>query len=124
MRARNPYHLSLESILEKLYFISRDKYKKPVSIIAEARGKKEDKLLTREFKNFMTNGTRYLSHRQLQKYIVDLSFREKSKNINGLQLADLSAYPIMRSVRDQNENYLPFQVLKPKLYQHKIFPKK
>jgi len=42
--------------------------------------------------------------------------RDKRKNINGLQLADLAAYPIARYVNDKERANPSFDIIKPKIY--------
>ena len=44
------------------------------------------------------------------------TFKNKKENINGLQLADLVAYPIARYVIEPNRANPAFDVLVPKIY--------
>ena len=43
-------------------------------------------------------------------------FRNKRENINGLQLADLVAYPIARNVIEPNRANPSFSILEPKIF--------
>lgn len=52
----------------------------------------------------------------MKRYGMKISFRDKRDNINGLQLADLIAYPIARYVIDKKRANPAFDELSPKLY--------
>lgn len=125
------YELALSFIIERAVF-SLDEIKnteKQFGIIIEKRGKKEDKKLDEHFQRLLARGTGYVSAQRLRDIDTTIIFRDKTENINGLQLADLVAYPIARYVIEPNRANPAFDVLRNKIYTKnnkryglKIFP--
>lgn len=125
------YELALSFIIERAIFCL-DELKdtsKQLEIIIEKRGKKEDKKLDEHFQRLLSRGTAYVSAERLQEVGLKITFRDKKENINGLQLADLIAYPIARYVIEPKRANPAFDVLKKKIYTKngkryglKIFP--
>ena len=77
----------------------------------------------------VSRGTAYVSSERLQEVGIKITFRDKKENINGLQLADLIAYPIARYVIEPKRANPAFEVLEKKIYTKngkryglKIFP--
>ena len=95
---------SLENSVDKLYFI------------IEKRGKKEDAQLKNHFESLKQIGTYYITPERFKTYNFIIEFRDKRRNINGLQLADLAAYPIARYVADKERANPAFDIIKPKIY--------
>jgi hypothetical protein len=95
---------SIEESIDKLYFI------------IEKRGKKEDAQLRNHFESLLQVGTYYLSPERLKSYNFHITFMDKRKNINGLQLADLVVYPIARYVEDKDRANPAFDIIRPKIY--------
>lgn len=93
----NVYSISLSFLLERAIFFLDGK-PKPASleIIVEKRGKLEDGELLRHYQTVHDKGTSYVSTARIKDYQTKLRFRSKKDNENGLQLADLVAYPIAR----------------------------
>jgi hypothetical protein len=85
------------------------------SIVIEKRGKKEDKQLDDHFQRIVARGTGKLSAEQVALCNPTCTFKNKRENINGLQLADLVAYPIARYVIEPNRANPAFDVLEPKI---------
>ena len=135
-RMENVYGISLSFIMERLIFYidflkkKRDYNNIEVNIIAEKRGKKEDNELLKYYNKILDKGTFYINSKRMKNCFKGLQFKWKRENINGLQLADLIAYPISRFVLDSDEVNYPFEILRNKLYQEgdklyglKVFPK-
>lgn len=125
------YELSLSFIIERtvFYLDSLPDSHKEFHIIIEKRGKKEDKKLDEHFQRLLARGTGYVSANRLKALKLKIVFSDKKENINGLQLADLLAYPIARYVIDKNRANPAFDLLvtkfytkRGKLYGLKIFP--
>lgn len=93
----NPYHLSLEIILERFYYLLRECGVQG-HIVAESRNPEFDADLRQEFDRLMDNKKSYVRGAQLRSRIEGLEFREKRENLAGLQIADLIATPISRFV--------------------------
>mgnify|MGYP001585886212 CR=1 FL=1 len=115
--AKDPYSLSLSFVIERLIFCLDNMDKEStVDIKVEVRGRKEDKMLLSHFNSILDRGTLYISRDRLRKRISDFGFYEKRENIIGLQIADLSAYPLARHLLNPEEPYKPFDILEKKLY--------
>lgn len=87
-----------------------------LDIIIERRGQKEDKRLDDHFQRICARGTGRISPEQLHILRTNFIFRNKKENINGLQLADLVAYPIARYVIEPGRANPAFDILAPKIY--------
>ena len=92
-------------------------------------GKKEDKKLEEHFQRLIARGTGFVSAERLEEVNLKITFKDKKENINGLQLADLVAYPIARYVIEPKRANPAFEKLEPKIYKKnekryglKIFP--
>ena len=100
-----------------------------LDIVIEQRGKKEDKQLEAHFQRIIARGTGNLEAKELSKLNPTFSFKNKNSNNNGLQMADLLAYPIARYVLEPTRSNPAFDVLHSKIYEKegdllglKIFP--
>ncbi|MCJ7502969.1 MAG: DUF3800 domain-containing protein [Acidobacteriia bacterium] len=127
--ARNPYDLALTFCLERLLPLLEEEKQAEVCLLAEARGKTEDKELELSFLRTVSNGTYYIPADRFRAVKFTLSFAEKRKNVTGNQMADLIVYPIARHVLDPAKPNLPYEVLGPKEYKGpgwvrglKVFP--
>ncbi|WP_417368662.1 DUF3800 domain-containing protein [Gelidibacter japonicus] len=112
------YELALSFIIERAIF-SLDEISnvdKQLEIVIEKRGKKEDKKLDEHFQRLLSRGTNYVSAQRLKDVNTKIVFRDKKENINGLQLADLVAYPIARYVIDPQRANPAYDILRKKIY--------
>jgi len=125
------YEIALSFIIERTVFLIDDlpDYNKILEIIIEERGKKEDKKLYEHFQNLLSRGTGYVDSKRLAEYCLSITFLNKKQNVNGLQLADLVAYPIARYVIDRERANPAYDLLESKIYSKngkkyglKIFP--
>ncbi|MGC4128095.1 MAG: DUF3800 domain-containing protein [Bergeyella sp.] len=125
------YELALSFIMERAVFCL-DEVKtetKQLEVIIEKRGKKEDKKLDEHFQRLLSRGTSYVSAQRFREMKTTIVFKSKKENINGLQLADLIAYPVARFVIEPNRANPAFEIFKDKIYTKnnkkyglKIFP--
>ena len=125
------YEIGLSFIIERaIFFLDDLKIKiSGLNIIIEKRGKKEDKKLEEHFQRILSRGTGYIKPERIQAYKLSIQFKAKKENINGLQLADLIAYPIARYVLEPYRVNPSFEVFEHKFYSKngkryglKIFP--
>lgn len=125
------YETSLSFIIERTVFCLyeiKDQNKR-LHIIIEKRGKKEDKKLEQHFQRIRDVGTYYVEADRIKNLQPKIHFRDKHKNINGLQLTDMVAYPIARKFLDGNKPNPAYDLVVNKIYQKggklfgfKIFP--
>ena len=62
-------------------------------------------------------GTYWVSTERLQSHIRRFDFVPKSKNVVGLQIADLVAYPITRHILEPDLINPAFSILEPNIYE-------
>ena len=112
-QARHPYYLSLEFILERdSLLMRRQNISATGYILAESRGKQPDQLLKAEYWRLQSSGTSY--QRDLSN-VTGLWMEKKAKNIVGLQIADLVAYPIAAQVLRPQVEQKAFDVIYDKI---------
>jgi hypothetical protein len=125
------YEISLSFIIEQavFYLESLKGSDNSLNIIIEKRGFKEDKKLDEHFQRILSRGTGYVTPGKLSKFNLTIDFKNKNENINGLQVADLVAYPIARHVMEPQRVNPAFDIFKEKIYSKlrrgyglKIFP--
>ena len=126
--ATNPYDLALTYTFERVLHFLEGVGETSLPVTAEARGKIEDNELAAAFLRIVTEGTRFHSVEQLRTLNCPLSFRRKSDNIAGMQVADLCAYPAARQVLKPDQSNQAYEVIKPHIYRRnsvtgwKVFP--
>ena len=119
----DPYELALLFAMERLVSVIEEAHQTEVMVIAEKRGRNEDRLLHVAFQRIVTRGTEYVSLDRFKKIKFTLRFLPKSMNIVGTQLADLAAYPIARRALYPDKPNPAFEIVRKKFCrQFKIFP--
>lgn len=115
-RPENPYNLSLEFIIERIFYYLKNKNNGIVKkVIAESRGFNEDNALKETYSNIQFNGTRYIKNKELiNLFPNEIIFKKKLSNVEGLQIADLCAYPLRKYLENQNDD--AWRVVESKLY--------
>ncbi len=114
--ARSPYDLALDHTMEMVLHFLQGCGETHLPIVAEARGKREDDQLRTAFQELMQNGTRQHSAEQFRRLLCPLTFRRKTDNIGGLQLADLCAHPCARAILKADQRNQALDAVKPHLY--------
>ena len=116
--ADDVYQIALSFVIERAIFYLDDQagQDKHLHLTIERRGSKEDAKLREHFQQICSRGTGYVSPGRLQQYRLSIEFRAKRDDVNGLQLADLIAYPIARHVMDPDRANPAFDVLAGKFY--------
>lgn len=91
--AQHPYHYCLNVILERyvMFLLQRGMG----DVIAEARGKKEDRALGQVYDLFFQQGTYYLRPELVQRVLTsrNIKLKKKDRHTVGLEIADLLAIP-------------------------------
>lgn len=127
--AVDPYDLAFTFTLERLLPLLERAGQNDVTIMAEARGKKENAQIERSFLHFVNEGNDYIPASRLRKIQFRMRFYRKECNMIGMQIADLAAFPIARYALDPTAPNNPFDLLRPKIYKGpglvkglKVFP--
>lgn len=111
------YEIALSFVIEQAIVVLQNiDSTAQLSIVIEKRGKKEDKQLDDHFQKLLAVGTGILTSEQVNQFNLSFTFRNKKENINGLQLADLVAYPIARNIIEPKRANPAFDVLVEKIY--------
>ena len=111
------YEIALSFVIEQAIVVLQNiNPQSQLSIVIEKRGKKEDKQLDDHFQKIIAVGTGILTNEQVNQFNLSFTFRNKKENINGLQLADLVAYPIARNIIEPNRANPAFEVLELKIF--------
>ena len=106
----NPYDISLQFCLERLYGYLEDQgaSDKSLTCVFESRGKKEDGQLARVFSEICGGANSW------GKLQFSLHFASKQMNMIGLQIADLAAYPTARYIMDRKAKNPAFEAIEPR----------
>ena len=111
------YEIALSFVIEQaIVVLKKINSQAQLSIVIEKRGKKEDKQLDDHFQKILAVGTGILTVEQVNQFNLSFTFRNKKENINGLQLADLVAYPIARYIIEPNRANPAFEKLEGKIF--------
>lgn len=111
------YEISLSNLVERtVLFMKEQGLEGKLEIVLEKRGKKEDRELTSHFNAILDNGTSKVSVEDLKSLATRFHFRWKKDNVNGLQLADLLAYPIARQFLHPEKKHPSYEVFEDKFY--------
>jgi hypothetical protein len=95
----HPYHYCLMALLER-YVLWLIKANSCGDVMAESRGKKDNRKLERSYARLYDQGTPFVGYKMFQRRLTsrELKIKDKAANIAALQLADLIANPSMRSM--------------------------
>jgi hypothetical protein len=93
--AAHPYHLALGFMLQR-YASYLNHIGRAGDVMAEARGKVEDRLLVDSYERVFTQGVWMTNAQVFQAALTSSQLKLKSKAVNvaGLQLADLLGHPV------------------------------
>lgn len=114
--AKDPYALCLSFVLERTIFCLDSHKGSTVDIVIEKRGKREDAQLLAQYNAILDLGTYYVKPFRLKQKINSFESKWKKENVIGLQVTDLIAYPIARSVLQPNIKYPTYEIIKNKIY--------
>ncbi len=105
LAALHPYHYCLSIITEQYLNFLENKNGKG-DIMAESRGKKEDRLLSNTFTNFYTEGNQFYSPEKIQSILTskEIKIKTKSYGISGLILADILSLSVKFNILNSNTN--------------------
>jgi hypothetical protein len=116
LRAVNPYELALTLTFERILPFLEWEDETNLPAIAEARGKNEDRDLKAAFYELLSQGTYYNASYRFNRLTCPLLFENKRKNVCGIQLADLCAYPSARHILKPGQENQAYEVVKKHIY--------
>ncbi|MGC2064451.1 MAG: DUF3800 domain-containing protein [Thermodesulfovibrionales bacterium] len=95
--AWHPYHYCLANLLARYGFFLQSR-RAHGDVLAESRGKTEDFELKEVYSSLYEKGTRFKSAKFFQQFLTsrEIKIKPKTKNIAGLQLADILAHPLKK----------------------------
>ncbi len=127
-KASNPYELALTFAFERIVHFMEGCEECELPVIAEARGKNEDRSLEAAFYKMLASGTYYVGPSRFGRLSCRLVFENKLRNIAGIQLADLCGHPSARHILKPEQENKAFQVVRGHIYRResvkgwKVFP--
>jgi hypothetical protein len=110
------YEESLKFMCERSVFCLRKEDSVSKLIVCLEKRGSQDSIIRNYYTKFISDGTGQMSSFEMRKCAKKLEFRDKKDNINGLQLADLIAYPIGKQHLDPVKGHQSFEVFKCKFY--------
>ncbi|CAM1356722.1 DUF3800 domain-containing protein [Tenacibaculum ascidiaceicola] len=114
------YEDCLKFIVERsMSCINASNKRNSLFFCVEKRGKKKDLSLRKSYTEIVRFGTDYKSTSDFLVCNPKLFFRGKNQNINGLQLADLIAYPIARKSIHPELEQKTYNVIQDKIFANK-----
>lgn len=117
------YEISVSSVVdETIKFLSSTNEIFSLKLIFEKRGKSEDRSLLNYMNSLKSNGTQTYTGEDLSKLTLDIDFKDKKENINGLQIADLIAYPAARFIIDKERANPAYDLISSKIKSFIILP--
>jgi hypothetical protein len=111
------YEEALKFMCERcVLYMSRQNVGGLIHICLEKRQRQKDAALKKYYTHFIENGTGYFEPHKFKVCHPKLEFRAKEQNINGLQFADLCAYPIARRELSPTKRQPTFELFENKIY--------
>jgi hypothetical protein len=115
LEAIDPYHLSLNVLVERFCFeIEKENSSTKGVIIAENRDPTLDRQLELAWLNLKISGTKYKQAIEIERNISSLNLRTKEDNLAGLEIADAVVTPIARSIL-KRKSRISLDVIKSKM---------
>ena len=127
-RAQNPYELAVTYTFERVIHFLEQHGETHMPVIAESRGKNEDRNLEAVFYRMLAEGTPFVGSDRLGRLHCPLLFENKLRNVCGVQLADLCAHPCARHILKPTQLNRAYEIAARHLYSSdqvkgwKVFP--
>ncbi len=117
-KAYGAYEIAINFLLQRCIYTMCKVYTptpKKLNIILEKRDPKLDKEIENLILSLMKYGDGFVSANEYSQYINEIKFEGKYRDIAGLQMADLMAYPIISYVQYPERENLPYKQLLSRL---------
>jgi hypothetical protein len=116
--ALDPYHLSLNILVERFCFVL-GKQEKRGMLIAEARDTTLNHQLELAWLNTKISGTRYMQAVDIENRIESLTLRTKKDKVAGLEIADAIVTPIARKILGRSSR-INTEIIKSKMRKNSL----
>jgi hypothetical protein len=116
--AVDPYHLSLNVLVERFCFELAENGAKG-KIIAEARDPVLDRQLDLAWLNLKISGTHFMQAGSINDKIDNLSIKRKEDSLAGLEIADAVVTPIARRILGRNSR-VSLDIIKQKMRKNNL----
>jgi len=114
------YEESFRFLCERAFFIMKKaKDCTRMHICLEDRSKGLNRLVKKQYNKLKTENSRFYQAKEFDFCYEELKFRKKVDNINGLQFADICAYPIIRAITSPEKIQPTFELIKHRIYADK-----
>lgn len=111
------YEDSLTFLVERaISMIGKRNKANTLHLCLEKRSKQKDTFLKKHYTKLISYGTDYVSTSDFRICHPQLHFRGKHENINGLQMADLCAYPIARKILSPETPQPTYKIFEGKFF--------
>lgn len=112
------YDVAMEFICERYcFYLNRiTDVQIKAHVCFEKRNRSDNRYLQKQYINLITNGNKQNKPDNFRKLHRIAHFRDKKENVNGLQLADICAYPIASKILHPNRSQKTYDIIKPKIY--------
>ncbi len=119
-KAWHPYYYGLKIIMDRAYLHAEDYNFKRIDLIAEGISITEDQYLRDEHAKLLKLGSVHRTGKEFKEFGFSLKIFKKKQNINGLQIADLTASLIRKAFLDREKGR---ELPKPYLFVKKKYRK-
>jgi hypothetical protein len=114
----DPYELCLSNVFDLCTTnLKRQSHPIDLLIILEKRGEKEDNKLASHIAKIISNGTFRNPIESFRLVQISFKFNHKKENLIGLQIADLTAYPIAKYLLNEQAANPAFDIISKKILQ-------
>jgi hypothetical protein len=114
----DPYELCLSNVFDLcISYLKKQSHANELIIVLEKRGEKEDNKLASHITKIISKGTFKNSIESFKSFRITFKFNHKKEDLIGLQIADLTAYPIAKYLLNEQALNPAFDIIAIKILQ-------
>lgn len=114
----DPYELCLSNVFDLcISYLKKQSHANELIIVLEKRGEKEDNKLASHITKIISKGTYKNSIESFKSLRITFKFNHKKEDLIGLQIADLTAYPIAKYLLNEQALNPAFDIIAIKILQ-------
>jgi len=111
------YLMALDFLLERVVKCLEERQTARGTVIAEARGRREDEQVRAEYRELLERGTQFVSGERFTRVLEpDLGFSRKKDGVGGAELADVCAAPIATKILQPGSRSMLWEAIRPKIW--------